>query len=240
MDNITGETIPASFVTMASVRKSLVPAEGPRLRAAHHRKFPRIEVHVPVDCTWGEKSVRCHAITLSGGGLFLAEVLQVGPGAEISVRFRPARHLSIMQAKAKVSYSVPGQGTAVQFTEMNPDDRHALLRLIHSRTGDCRLSPRAPLATLVEFQQVRELAFSRDVSLGGMFIESEQPPAVGTQIIVRFNLGYKDRVITTLAYVAYHVKKMGMGVVFTNLSPGDADAISDYVFRTIPSAPSLH
>jgi len=58
-----------------------------------------------------------------------------------------------------------GQGAAVEFTEISPDNRHTLLRLIHQKSGDRRILRRAPLATQVESEQCMSLAFSRDVSL---------------------------------------------------------------------------
>ena len=206
------------------------------MQTAHKRKSPRIEIKLSVQCTLGEKSVSCLALNLAGGGLFLTNVPGLEPGAEFSLRFRPAKHLPVIQAKARVRHTVPDQGTAVEFTEMDPDDYHALLHFIHGRTGDRRFAPGAPLATQVEFEQGSELAFARDVSLGGMFIEIRKPPPVDAEVFLRFNLGYADRVIATPAQVAYHVKNMGMGVVFTNLSPQDTQAISDYVARTVPPA----
>lgn len=208
------------------------------MNKAHKRSCPRIDVKVWVQCTLGGKSVRCRALNMGGGGLFLTEAPGLEPGAEVSLRFRPAKHLPVMQAKGRVCYTVPGHGAAVEFAEINPDDHHALLHFIHGRTGDRRFAPGPPLATQVEFKHASELAFSRDVSLGGMFIEIREPPPVGTQVFVRFNLGYVDKVIATPAQVAYHVKKMGMGVFFTNLSLEDSEAISDYVARTALPASS--
>jgi Tfp pilus assembly protein PilZ len=73
------------------------------------------------------------------------------------------------------------------------------------------------------------LAFSRDVSLGGMFIETAIPLPIGSTITVRFNLDQKEKVVTAIAEVAYHVERMGMGVLFTQMSRPDRDAIREYV-----------
>ena len=189
-----------------------------------------------VDYTAGEESFRCVANTLGGGGLFLTHVDGLELGKEILVRFRPAKHLPVIQAKASVRHLVAGQGAGIEFTEISDDDRQKLLRLIHQKTGDRRLQRRAPLATQVECEQCMSLAFSRDISLGGMFIETTAPLPVGSLLTVRFNLNNKDRVVTATAHVAYHVEKMGMGILFTEIGPEDRDAIREYV-ESMPGPP---
>ena len=196
---------------------------------AYLRRYPRLSVRVAVNYTTGEESFRCVANTLSGGGLFLTNVTGLEPGNEISISFRPARHLPIIHAKASVKYIVAGEGAAVAFTEISDDDHLKLLRMIHQKTGDRRLRPRAPLATQVECDRCMSLAFSRDVSPGGMFIETTNPLPVGSPLTVRFNLDQKDTVVTATAQVAYHVEKMGMGIIFSEIGPQDLEAIQEYV-----------
>ena len=99
------------------------------------------------------------------------------------------------------------------------DDRNAILRFIHQKNGDRRANPRAPLATQVQCDQCMSLAFSRDISLGGMFVETTEMLPVGTALTVRFNLDEKDQVVTATAQVIYHVEKMGMGIVFVGSRP---------------------
>jgi hypothetical protein len=210
---------------------AITALSGNPLSQAYARKYPRVSVRIPVECTVGEKSSRCRAITLSGGGLFLIEAPELELGKELRVRFRPAKHLPVIEAKALVRYLVPGQGTAIEFTEIKPEDRLRLLRLIHQKTGDKRLNPRAPLATQVECEGCSTLAFSRDVSMGGMFIEMTMPFPVGKRVRVLFHLSDKDTVIKVGALVAYHVEKMGVGIIFEEISPEDLLAIKDYVLR---------
>ncbi|HXW16379.1 MAG TPA: PilZ domain-containing protein [Terriglobia bacterium] len=196
---------------------------------AYVRRYPRLSVRLPVDCSAGEKGIRRIATTLGGGGLFLTNVEGLEPGQEISVRFHPARHLPIIQAKARVLYILAEEGAGLEFTEINPVDRHTLLRLIHQKMGDRRVGPRAPLATQIECDKCMSLAFSRNLSLGGMFIETTDPPPEGSLLTVRFNLDQKDRVVTASAQVVYNIEKMGMGVLFMEIKPQDRDAIRAYV-----------
>jgi len=166
---------------------------------------------------------------MSGGGLFLTPPEGFEPGQEISIRFRPAKHLPVIEAKARVCYVLSQRGAAIEFTEITDDDRQKVLRLIHQKSKDRRVQPRAPLATQIECDRCMTLAFSRDVSLGGMFIETTEPLPLGSCVTVRFNLGQNDRVVTATAQVAYHVEKMGMGVTFLEIEPDDRDAIRQYV-----------
>jgi len=200
------------------------------------RRYPRIPIRVAVDYSVGAQSARCYAGTLSGGGLFLTNVAGCAPGAVISVRFRPAKHLPVIHATARVRYVIAGKGTAVEFAEINAQDRHRILRLIHLKTGDRRLCPRAPLATQLECDGCMSLAFSRDVGMSGMFIETADPLPVGASFTVRFNLDHKDRVVSATVQVVYQVEKMGMGVCFTEIEPEGRNAISAYLV----SAPTPH
>jgi len=196
---------------------------------AYQRRYPRLKVRIAVDYTVGEECFHCIANTLGGGGLFLSSVDRLEPGKEISLRFRPAKHLPVIQARASVRYVLAGRGTGVGFSEISADDRHKILRLIHQKTGDRRLLPRASLATQVECDRCMSLAFSRDVSMCGMFIETTNPLPVGSSLTVRFNLDQKDRVVAATAHVSYHVEKMGMGILFDEIEPQDRAAIQEYV-----------
>jgi c-di-GMP-binding flagellar brake protein YcgR len=202
------------------------------LGRAHERKYPRLNVTTTVEYTVGEELFRSAVLTLSGGGLFIKDTQGLATGKELSLRFRPAKQRLIIAAKGVVRYVVEGTGTAIEFTEISDDGRNALVRLIHQKTTDRRLLPRAPLATQVECDQCMSLAFSRDLSLAGMFIETETPLPVGSSLKVRFNLNQKDRVITASAKVAYHLEKMGMGILFSEMVPSDRDAIREYVEST--------
>jgi c-di-GMP-binding flagellar brake protein YcgR len=189
-----------------------------------------------VDYSAGQEWIRSVSKSLGGGGLFLAKWEGLEPGQEVSLRFRPAKHLPIMQAKASVRYVISGDGTAVEFTEISADNRQKILRLILQRTGDRRIQGRAPLATQVQCEECMELAFSRDISPGGMFIETTAGFPVGTYLTVRFNLDNMDRVVTATAQVTYHVEKLGMGVLFSEIEPNDRDAIQKYVEAGLLSA----
>lgn len=150
------------------------------------------------------------------------------------MRFRPSKRLPIIEAKTVVLYALAGKGAAVAFRDISPQDHQVLLRLIHRKAADRRLGPSAPMATQIYCNECMSLAFSRDISLGGMFVELAAPPPVGSTINVRVNLGFKDRVVTATARVAYHIGKMGMGVFFTHVEPKDFETIREYIETVMP------
>ncbi len=198
--------------------------------------YPRVSVDVPVELSYAGRTWRVHATTLGGGGMMLSVTDPPPVGAEIDLRFRPAKHLPVIRAKAKVLYQIPQKGTGVQFTEISPEDRQILLRLIHHRLADQRKYPRAPLVAQVEFEESMSLSFSRDVSLGGMFVETPQMAPVGSRVRLRFHLENGGPVIVAEAEVAYHVGKLGMGVRFNKISSDDRNRIGAYIAKWAAAA----
>jgi uncharacterized protein (TIGR02266 family) len=149
-------------------------------------------------------------------------------GVEAALRFRPARHLPYIKARAKVRYRLLGQGVAFEFSEISAEDRELILRLVEHKKGDRRKHPRVRLATQVECEAAMILTFSRDVSAGGMFVETNTPLPTGTILTLRFNLDYETSVVAK-AVVTYRIRKFGMGVHFLDLTAEDRERIEKYV-----------
>ncbi len=200
------------------------------------RKYPRVAARFPVRYSDGEKTLRSQATTLGGGGLFLQEGGRLAPGAEIPVRFRPAKHLRFIEARAKVRYQIPGEGVGVEFVEVRQEDHQLLLRFIHYRSGDRRRHARVPLVTQVYCEELMWLAFSRDVSVGGMFVETKHPVALGTRVRIRFHLEEGDPIVEASGLVKYVVPKLGVGVQFVEIEPMDRKRLAEYVSKT-PALP---
>ncbi len=198
------------------------------------RKYPRVAATFAVDCTTPEKTVRGHASMLGGGGLFLLDLQSLPQGAELDVRFRPARHLPFLQAKARVCYVIPGKGSGVEFVKISPDQQHLILRLIHHKSSNRRKFPRAALATQIYTKDDMSLAFSRDVSRGGMFIETRHPSPLGTEVDLRFHLNDGQPIVVAEAVVKYHVAKLGMGIEFTEMTRADRKRVEAYITRMPP------
>ena len=200
------------------------------------RKYPRVATRFPVRYSVGHSMFRSHATTLGGGGLFLRGTGQLAPGTEILVRFRPAKHLRFIEARAKVRYQIPGEGVGIEFVEVRQEDHQLLLRFIHYRTGDRRRHPRVPLVTQVYCEELMWLAFSTDVSVGGMFVETKHQVAVGTRLTIRFHLEGGDPIVEAIGVVKYVVPKLGVGVQFVEIEPSDHKRLTVYVNKT-PALP---
>lgn len=195
----------------------------------HLRKYPRVEADISVEITSESGSEKTQATTMGGGGLFLGTAQSVEPGTEMTVRFRPAKHLPVVEARARVSYSIPGEGLAIEFTQIDPKHREMILRLVHRRMEEKRQYPRAPLATQVEYVEGTLIGFSKDISIGGMFIELTKTIPVGTRLRVLFHLEDGGDAVTTEAEVMYSVLKLGVGVRFSKLDPSKRKRIEAYV-----------
>lgn len=100
-----------------------------------------------------------------------------------------------------------------------------------------RAYDRAPLNLLVQFrlqdmdQFMREYAVN--ISMGGMFIRTEQPHAKGSFIYLQFSLADGKRLIEGLGKVV-HVNppthaSPGMGVEFVNMDDGSRSLIQEIV-----------
>jgi c-di-GMP-binding flagellar brake protein YcgR len=205
---------------------------GSFLRVKYTRTYPRLVVDLPVQILLSETSLRERATSLGGGGMFLAVTTPLELGTEVEIRFRPARHLPVIPVKAKVLYQIPEQGTAVEFTEIQPEHRQALVRLILYRRSHVRKVPRARMVTQVICPELLTLAYSRDISVGGMFIETHQSLPVDTRMNLRFHLEDDSPIVTAEAVVAYEVVGLGIGVRFWWISLEDRQRVADYVERS--------
>ena len=145
------------------------------------------------------------------------------------MRFRPAKHLPVVEAHARVCYHIPDEGLGIEFTEIDPKHREMILRLIRRRLEDKRQHPRAPLATQVVHPEGSLIGFSKDISLGGMFIELAQAVPVSTRLQVLFHLEDGGDAIRTEAEVMYSILKLGVGIRFCHLDVAARERIEAYV-----------
>jgi c-di-GMP-binding flagellar brake protein YcgR len=201
------------------------------MEQTYFRRYPRIKTNFPVQCTTEDGTHSVRALTLGGGGLFLGISRQIPPDAKLSLRFRPARHFPMIVAQARVRYHLPEQGIGIEFTEIKPEHRQAILRLIYHRMIDKRQYPRAPLAAQVEHESGTSLGLSREISAGGMFIETDKPVPVNSKLDLLFHLDDGGPIVRAQAEVLYVVAKLGMGVRFTEISPADRNRIEAYVAK---------
>ncbi|HWN99274.1 MAG TPA: PilZ domain-containing protein [Blastocatellia bacterium] len=94
---------------------------------------------------------------------------------------------------------------------------------------------RAPISAQVEFELTnsssgpsRVRKHMANISIGGLFITTEEPIRAGTRMVVRFELPNKHRVIA-VSRVCYVRKGQGLGVEFLSLDAEDREEIETYI-----------
>jgi type IV pilus assembly protein PilZ len=109
-----------------------------------------------------------------------------------------------------------------------------------------RGAQRAELMVQIEYSTVDEMfsEFTRDINEGGLFIETNTPRPVGTEITLRFALPGGEGVIETSGLVVRssavgHGDLPGMGVEFDELSAADRVKI-DRIVRSLRSVGRRH
>jgi c-di-GMP-binding flagellar brake protein YcgR len=170
-------------------------------------------------------------LTLGGGGLLLETARKLLPNTEIRVRFCPATHLPAIEATGRVRYQLPDQGTGVEFTEIRPEDRQTILQVIFRRISHGPLQARKKFMAQIEYATGTFLGFSRDISVGGLFIETKTPLPEGSVVKLRFHLDDGGPVILVQSEVRYMIRDLCMGVEFVDLSSTDRTRIEAYVMR---------
>lgn len=114
-------------------------------------------------------------------------------------------------------------------TGMSEDERHTLLDLLEKgllkgkcRRGYLRKKIRLPVAYADETEIYR--SFTKDISLGGVFILTSGPLKVGDEIRVLFKTDKKETLLKIFGKVA-RVTSEGIGVMFTAMDNDRKTAI---------------
>jgi len=110
---------------------------------------------------------------------------------------------------------------------------------------ELRRTPRAPIDAWVEFTTKGSTeprrGRARDISLGGMFIETETPPAFGAEVTVRVELTNANGKLEAFALpgTVRWTRTKGMGVQFKLLGARETHAITEVV-RVSDEAEIIH
>jgi type IV pilus assembly protein PilZ len=102
-----------------------------------------------------------------------------------------------------------------------------------------RASPRADFVVRVNYQSVDSLfsEFARNINDGGIFVETETPQPIGTNVELEFKLPGADRPIKVVGNVVRSVSAdqvdsnatAGMGIEFENLDSDVRQEINEIV-----------
>jgi len=194
-------------------------------------RYPRARVDIHAECMMGDEKFPAHITMLGGGGLLLETGRKLESQAVLRVRFRLAYNLPLIEAAVCVRYQIPDLGTGVEFIEIRPEDRQVILRLILRRITEKPRYARRKFVARIEYVDGSYLGFSRDISVGGMFVETRTPLPEGSVFKLCFHLGDDGPLITAEAEVCYMVMNLCMGIEFTDLSPADRTRIEAYVAK---------
>ncbi len=200
---------------------------------AHLRRFPRVEGDFPVEYVVRGQTFKAHATILGGCGLYLRTAQQVPCGETLTVVFRPAKRLPKIEARAIVRSVSNTDGIGIEFTSMRPEDQQIILRFIHMKMEEKRQDRRAPFVAQVHYQSTTFLGLSKNISAGGMFVETKESLPIGSELELRFHLDDGEPIIVAKGEVMYVVNKLGLGVRFRDLTEADGKRIENYVAKGI-------
>ncbi len=110
--------------------------------------------------------------------------------------------------------------------------------------ADRRRSDRVELIVRVDYKTVDELfsEFARNINEGGLFVETDTPPEVGSSVSLQFQIPGSDEPIRVMGRVVRACENdpnevPGMGIEFENLDGQSLDLINDLV-RNLKIGPS--
>jgi Tfp pilus assembly protein PilZ len=99
-----------------------------------------------------------------------------------------------------------------------------------------RATPRIPTSLKVSFDSLEKMGsvLMRNLSRGGIFVEIDPPPSIGTKLKLRIQVVDPPREIELDGEVAslhvgprFEVNQRGVGIRFSSLSPGDQSLVDD-------------
>lgn len=104
------------------------------------------------------------------------------------------------------------------------------------RSVESRAQTRVPIRVLVEYERLDDFLadYTANISLGGMFIQTQQPLEVGTRFRLRLRVPGRPKPVETYGEVRWVVRPKqgavaGMGIAFDELLPGDRKAVEAWL-----------
>lgn len=90
---------------------------------------------------------------------------------------------------------------------------------------------RIPVTTKVKFKDGdrEEVLFTDDLSEGGLFLKSANPPFVGTVLELEVSIPTVDKLLTLKGEVAWRLEGKGCGVRFVKITQAQKKLIKNFV-----------
>lgn len=186
---------------------------------------------IPVSFTCGGQTTQEKGRLLGAAAIVVQTERQVPLQAEAELSFHPRPDSPLIQARGVVAAHLPGEGVRVQFTHLAEEHRRHILELLYPPGKDRRASRRVSLVTqmrtIVDGETL--VGYTRDISTGGVFVETEEPLAKGSEVQLRFRLTPDSPILEVRAAVAYSLPGQGMGLRFLDLPSELRQAIETFV-----------
>lgn len=219
------------------------------------RRYTRLDSRLQARFLWSEGSFVLPTADLSPDGLFVATEHLMMPGERAKVlllvpgREDPVRVIS--EVIRVVETPLPGlsTGLGLRFVMIDRQGRRAILDYMVARVlnrfgpidprSEARAQPRLKRRIPVDYTVADHLSqtYTRDLSGGGIFLQSFEPPAVGSQVEVvlqhpederRLPLG--GRVVRVVAPDPLRPHRVpGAGVRYSALSQGQRERLSEFM-----------
>jgi uncharacterized protein (TIGR02266 family) len=179
----------------------------------------------------GGKTTKVKGSLLGAAAMIIESKRRPPLESEVEVQFQPRPTSPLILAKGVVDGHVGKKQIRVKFTDMAEEHRRHLLELLYPPGDDRRTARRASLVTQMRTTVDEEtlVGYTRDISTGGVFVETEQPLAKGAEVSLRFKLGPDEPILGARATVAYSLPDEGMGLRFVDLAAEVRQAIDAFV-----------
>ena len=201
-----------------------MPESEPRSRA-------RMLIGIDVEYVCAGRRAQSKGTLLGVDALLLQTSEPVPENMEVELRFRPTPQSPLVRARGVIARQVPGEGLRVRITDLAEEHRRHILELFHPPGLERRASKRVSLVT-----QIRTVVggrtlvgYSKNISTGGILIETETPAGKGTELVLRFKLKPEGEILEARAVVAYRMGDEGMGLRFVDLPGTLRQAIAAFV-----------
>jgi uncharacterized protein (TIGR02266 family) len=179
----------------------------------------------------GGKTTKVKGSLLGAAAMIIESKRRPPLESEVEVQFQPRPTSPRILARGVVDGHVGKKQIRVKFTDMAEEHRRHLLELLYPPGDDRRTARRASLVTQMRTTVDEEtlVGYTRDISTGGVFVETEQPLAKGAEVSLRFKLGPDEPILGARATVAYSLPDEGMGLRFVDLAAEVRQAIDAFV-----------
>jgi uncharacterized protein (TIGR02266 family) len=244
------------FVEMTYEEKRLVydlVDDSLRQSFLERRKFARVDAHLQVKFVFAEGIFELQTEDMSLGGVFIATDHLVPVGEKIRLVLHIPGEKPVIKALGEVVRVVEEEtdgepaGLGVRFVEWGPGGEKAIRKYlseqvtqsIETSNAQRRRHPRLERLVKLRFQTTDSFksAVARDISNGGVFIQTQDPPPVGAQIGVSIvhpttlqKLNLIGRVVRVVSESESDSKKIaGVGVCFEEVSDENADLLQQFL-----------